>query len=152
MHGQDRHYHYPRIGVNGRLDTLQAAILLAKLDIFPEEVDARQRIGARYTELLSDAVTTPYISPMGNSVFAQYSIQVDDRVRVQQCLKKSGVPTAVHYPAALNRQPALADDKRFEHSEHAAARVISLPMHPYLSDEQIRRIADAINCCVDYSV
>jgi len=150
LHGQDRRYHYARIGVNGRLDTLQAAILLAKMEIFPEEVKARQRIGERYTALFSDGVTPPYITPGNTSVYAQYTIQVDGRERVQQCLKEVGVPTAVHYPAALNRQPALASDERFEHSERAAERVISLPMHPYLSDEQIQRIADAVHRCVDH--
>ncbi len=135
VHGQDRRYHHPRIGVNGRLDTLQAAILLAKLDVFDEEVQARARIGARYTELLGDIVTTPYIEPYNTSVYAQYTVQVENRDAVQAHLKEAGVPTAVHYPIPLNHQPALAHPEHFERSEYAAERVMSLPMHPYLTHE-----------------
>jgi len=130
VHGQDRRYHHPRIGINGRMDTMQAAILLAKLEIFPEEVEARQRIGSRYSELLDGIVTTPYIESFNTSVYAQYTVQVENREQVQARLKEAGIPTAVHYPVPLNRQPALACSERFSRSEHAAERVMSLPMHP----------------------
>ena len=96
VHGQDRRYHHPLIGVNGRLDTLQAAVLLAKLDIFPDEVKARERIGARYTEELGGAVVTPFVEPHNTSVYAQYTVQVASRVAVQEHLKAADVPTAVH--------------------------------------------------------
>jgi len=144
VHGQDRRYHHQRIGVNGRLDTLQAAILLARMDIFPDEVEARQLIGARYSELLADTVITPYIDKGNTSVYAQYTVQVEDRNSVREKLKASGIPTAVHYPVPLNRQPALVCPERFEHSEYAAERVISLPMHPYLTDEGMERVVQAV--------
>jgi UDP-2-acetamido-2-deoxy-ribo-hexuluronate aminotransferase len=98
VHGQDRRYHHARIGINGRMDTLQAAIVLAKMDIFPAEVAARTRIGDGYTTILQDIVTTPYIAPDNTSVYAQYTIQVDNRKSVLEKLKAQGIPTAVHYP------------------------------------------------------
>jgi UDP-2-acetamido-2-deoxy-ribo-hexuluronate aminotransferase len=149
VHGQDRRYHHPRIGINGRLDTLQAAILLTKLDIFDEEVAARARIGARYTQLLEDAfaradqprrITVPWTAPGCTSVYAQYTIEVDDRAKVEEGMKARGIPTAVHYPVPLHLQPAFANlglaAGSFPVSEEAARRVISLPMHPYLSEDQ----------------
>jgi len=144
VHGQDRRYHHPRIGINGRLDTLQAAILLAKMDIFEDEVAARGRIGARYSELLEGAVVTPYIESHNTSVYAQYTVQVEDRDAMQAKLKESGIPTAVHYPIPLNRQPSLACAEWFERSEYAAGRVMSLPMHPYLSEDDQSSIVKAV--------
>ncbi len=148
VHGQDRRYHHPRLGVNGRLDTLQAAILLVKLELFDEEVEARARIGARYTELLSDKVITPFVESHNTSVYAQYTIEVDERDRVQKALKEAGIPTAVHYPVPLNRQPALARDVSLPNSERAAGRVMSLPMHPYLDAKDQTRVADALDSAV----
>jgi len=144
VHGQDRRYHHPRIGVNGRLDTLQAAILLAKMDVFEEEVEARQRIGIRYSELLGGTVLTPYIEVGNTSVYAQYTVQVENRDAVQAKLKEAGIPTAVHYPVPLNRQPALACPERFEHSEYVAQRVMSLPVHPYLKETDQDTISKAV--------
>ena len=144
VHGQDRRYHHPRIGINGRLDTLQAAILLAKMDIFADEVEARQRIGSRYSELLSDVVGAPYIESHNTSVYAQYTVQVENRDAVQARLKDAGIPTAVHYSIPLNRQPALACAKQFKHSEYAAERVMSLPMHPYLTKEDQDYVVSAV--------
>lgn len=144
VHGQDRRYHHPRIGINGRMDTMQAAILLAKLEIFPDEVEARQRIGSRYSELLDGIVTTPYIEPFNTSVYAQYTVQVENREQVQARLKEAGIPTAVHYPVPLNRQPALACSESFSCSEFAADRVMSLPMHPYLETGQLQMVVDAM--------
>ena len=144
VHGQDRRYHHPRIGINGRLDTLQAAILLAKLDLFPDEVKAREQIGARYSEKLKGAVGTPFIEPHNTSVYAQYTIQVDARDMVLQRLKEAEIPTAVHYPIPLNRQPALHCEQRSEQSEYAASRVMSLPMHPYLSESDQDRVIKAL--------
>ena len=144
VHGQDRRYHHPLIGINGRLDTLQAAVLLAKLDIFPDEVKARAEIGARYSEKLKDAVGIPFIAPHNTSVYAQYTIQVDAREIVLKQLKEAEIPTAVHYPVPLNRQPALQCDKQFEQSEYAANRVMSLPMHPYFPESDQDRVIEAI--------
>lgn len=148
VHGQDRRYHHPRIGINGRLDTIQAAILLAKMDTFEDEVEKRMQIGSRYTDLLQDIVTTPHIEAGNTSVYAQYTIQVDDRDKVQQALKESGIPTAVHYPVSLNKQPALACDEVFEHSDRVSGRVMSLPMHPYLSEKEIRKVTNVIKAVV----
>jgi len=158
VHGQDRRYHHPRIGINGRLDTLQAAVLLAKLDIFDEEVEARARIGGRYNELLQEAfreerdtprrVTGPWLAPGCTSVYAQYTIEVSDRASVEEGMKARGIPTAVHYPVPLHLQPAFANLGQgpgcFPVSEEAARRVISLPMHPYLTEEQQVRIVRAL--------
>jgi len=143
-HGQDRRYHHPRLGINGRLDTLQAAVLLAKLEIFDDELVARERIGTRYTQLLSEAVTTPHIEPHNRSVYAQYTIQVENRDAVCARLKAAGIPTAVHYPLPLHKQPALAQDCACPVSKAVAGRVLSLPMHPYLSDEVIESVAQAL--------
>jgi UDP-2-acetamido-2-deoxy-ribo-hexuluronate aminotransferase len=148
VHGQDRRYHHPIIGINGRLDTLQAAVLLAKFGRFAQEVEARIEIGKRYNQLLGDAVVTPFIEPHNTSVYAQYTIQVDDREMVQSELKNRNIPTAVHYPVPLHLQPAFAGlghkASDFPISEAAARRVISLPMGPYLSESDQRLVADAL--------
>ncbi|MDY6947507.1 MAG: DegT/DnrJ/EryC1/StrS family aminotransferase [Pseudomonadota bacterium] len=158
VHGQDRRYHHPRLGINGRLDTLQAAVLLAKLEIFPDEVDARITIGARYSALINEAfakesdparkVVTPYVAPNCTSVYAQYTIQVADRAKVEQGMKARGVPTAVHYPVPLHLQPVFANLGQGAGSlplcEAAGDRVISLPMHPYLSEAQQVQVVAAL--------
>lgn len=151
VHGQDRRYHHPIIGINGRMDTLQAAVLLAKFDTFPDEVAARGRLGQAYTELLGSRcpdVHVPTLEPHNTSVYAQYTVQVPDREAVQAALKERGIPTAVHYPVPLHLQPAFADlgvgVGNFPVSEAAAARVMSLPMHPFLTDAQQRAVVDAV--------
>ena len=148
VHGQDRRYHHPIIGVNGRLDTLQAAVLLAKLEIFPREVEARVRIGARYSELLKDAVVTPSIRRGDRPVYAQYTVQVADRDVVQKKLAAEGIPTVVHYPVPLHLQPAFSGlghgPGSFPHAEAAAGKVLSLPMHPYLGEAEQEKIADSL--------
>ena len=132
-HGQDRRYHHPRIGINGRLDTIQAAVLLAKLDVFPQDVEARGRLGQRYTELLANVARTPHIEPYNTSVYAQYTIQADNRDALASALKESGIPTAVHYPLPLTRQPALTESQSdVPVADTASKRVISLPMSPWL--------------------
>ena len=144
IHGQDRRYHHPRIGFNGRLDTLQAAILLAKLDVFPEEVEARSRIGARYSELFQAAcpgLVTPFIEKWNSCVYAQYTVQVENRDAVQKMLNEKGIPTAVHYPIPLHLQPVFAGEKcSLPISETLAHRVMSLPMHPALDAEAQEKI------------
>lgn len=141
VHGQDRRYHHPRIGINGRLDTLQAAVLLAKLDRFPDEVAARERIGKRYTERLADSVQVPYIEPHNRSVYAQYTIQVPQRDAFAARLQEAGIPTAVHYPLPLTDQPAFADPHaEVPHATAAAGRVLSLPMSPWLTESDQERV------------
>jgi len=147
-HGQDRRYHHSLIGMNGRLDTIQAAVLLAKLEIFDVEIAERVRIGGLYSELLKEAVTTPYIQPQNTCVYAQYTIQVEDRAMFQEQLKAEGIPTAVHYPIPLHLQPAFASPAlgrgSYPHAEAAAERVVSLPMHPYLSEDDQQMIAQVV--------
>ena len=146
-HGQDRRYHHIRVGVNSRLDTLQAAILLPKLRILPEELQLRRQVAARYTELLQDAGvdTTPYIEPHNESAWAQYTIRVSNREEVRARLKDSGIPTAVHYPLPLNRQPAVADSTaRLPQGDRAAEYVLSLPMHPYLTIHHVARVVKSV--------
>ena len=150
VHGQDRRYHHPLIGVNGRLDTLQAAILLAKFEVFAEEVKLRAANGLHYTRLLKEipSVVTPYIEPYNTSVYAQYTLQVEGRDEVQKQLDAAGIPTAVHYPITLNLQPAFDGLKLGEGSfpvaETAAKRVMSLPMGADLKEEEIIWIANQL--------
>ena len=152
-HGQARRYFHTELGVNGRIDTLQAAILLGKWPNFAQEVEARSLIGAAYSRKLNAAgiTTTPQLAPRNTSVYAQYTVQVEQRAEVQAALKERGIPTAVHYPTLLCQQPAL----RCEHNrclqrchtplaQAASERVMSLPMHPWLSDDDQDRVVDAL--------
>jgi UDP-2-acetamido-2-deoxy-ribo-hexuluronate aminotransferase len=134
-HGQDRRYHHIRVGVNSRLDTIQAAILLPKLEILDDEMQARQKVAEIYNQLFNQAGvhTTPYLEPHNTSAWAQYTIQVDNRAEIQKELQEQGIPTAVHYPIPLNKQPAVADTNVWlPVGDAIAERVMSLPMHPYL--------------------
>ncbi|MGE5616018.1 MAG: DegT/DnrJ/EryC1/StrS family aminotransferase [Bacillota bacterium] len=148
LHGQAQRYVHPILGLNGRLDTLQAAILLAKLEAFDEELAARQRIAARYDKLLAGVVKTPRVAAYNRSAWAQYTIEVDRRDDVQAKLKAEGVPTTVHYPVPLNLQPVFASLGQgrgsFPLAEAAAERVLSLPMHAYLDEETQDYIAGAV--------
>ena len=146
-HGQDRRYHHIRIGMNSRLDTLQAAILLPKLEILDDEMQARQRVAENYTKLFNEAgiLTTPFIEAHNQSAWAQYTIQVENREQVQKKLKAHGIPTAVHYPIPLNKQPAVADiNAVLPIGDAVAERVMSLPMHPYLTIEAQQKIVAAL--------
>lgn len=146
-HGQSGRYHHTRIGINGRLDTLQAAVLLEKLAVFPEEILARQAVAARYQQAFAAAalpIPTPQIAAHNTSVYAQFTIEVPERAVMQARLNEQGIPTAVHYPTPLHRQPAFAElglpMGSYPKAEAAAARVMSLPMHPYLEDADIERV------------
>lgn len=146
-HGQDRRYHHIRVGVNSRLDTLQAAILLPKLEILDDEIKRRGQIANRYTDLLNAAglTTTPTVPCDHTSAWAQYTVRVTNRDAVQEGLSNAGIPTMVHYPLPLNRQPAVADAQvSLPVTEEAAETVMSLPMHPYLSSEVQDRVIDAL--------
>ena len=152
-HGQSRRYFHSDLGINGRIDTLQAAILLAKFELFDAEVQARQRVAERYSRKLQAAgiSTTPYLSAGNTSVYAQYTVQVDNRPSVQEHLKQVGIPTAVHYPTLLCKQPALVGcGERCSRScgspnaQHASEQVLSLPMHPYLSESDQDQVVAAL--------
>ena len=150
VHGEDRRYHHVRVGVGGRMDTLQCAVLLAKLERFDWEIEQRSAIGKRYVELLQGipSIAPPIVRPDRTSVWAQFTIQVDERDAVAKRLNEAGIPTAVHYPVPLNRQPAYENACRvigsLEKSDWVASRVLSLPMHPYLDAATQTRIASAL--------
>jgi UDP-2-acetamido-2-deoxy-ribo-hexuluronate aminotransferase len=145
-HGQDRRYHHIRVGVNSRLDTLQAAILLPKLAVLDDEMAQRQGVAKRYADRLQKAgVATPYVEPHNLSAWAQYTVRVPQRERVQDFLKQAGVPTAVHYPIPLNKQPAVADDAvRLPVGDAVATEVMSLPMSPGLADADMDQVVGAL--------
>lgn len=155
-HGQDRRYHHVRVGVNSRLDTIQAAILLPKLAVLDEELAQRQRVADTYNKLLmchprecgdplSQPVVTPHLEPHNTSAWAQYTVQVFDRENLQEHLKQAGIPTAVHYPIPLNKQPAVADESvQLTVGNMVAQRVMSLPMHPYLDKNDIEKVIDSL--------
>ena len=147
IHGQSGRYVHTRIGVGGRMDTLQCAIVLAKLKRLDWEIARRLAIGARYNALLDQAGVERVVQrPDRTSVFAQYTVFVPDRERVRERLAAAGIPTAVHYPAPLNRQPAYRayGGGATPRADTAAERVLSLPMHADLSDGQQDRIVAAL--------
>lgn len=146
-HGQDRRYHHIRVGVNSRLDTLQAAILLPKLEILDEEIDLRNKVAATYANLLQQVGinTVPHIEDHNVSAWAQYTIRVKNRKEIQQKLQQAGIPTAVHYPIPLNKQPAVADHSiQLPIGDEIAQEVMSLPMHPYLTELEIKRVVESL--------
>lgn len=145
-HGQDKRYHHIRVGVNSRLDTLQAAILLPKLEILDEEIELRNQVAARYAELLKDAnVITPEVEACNTSVWAQYTIRSEDRNALQERFKAEGIPTAIHYPIPLNKQPAVSDEQaNLPVGDKVAEEVISLPMHPYMDAGTISSVTSAL--------
>lgn len=149
VHGQGSDkYDNVRIGLNGRLDTIQAAILLEKFTVFEDEIARRQRIASRYGTLLSDVVTVPCARAEFVSAWAQYTIVSDRRSAIQASCKSAGVPTAVYYPIALSQQTAYRHfptaPRGVKISESLAARVLSLPMHPYLEEATQDRIVAAV--------
>jgi UDP-2-acetamido-2-deoxy-ribo-hexuluronate aminotransferase len=165
IHGQSKRYVHTRIGVGGRMDTLQCAIVLAKLGRFPWEIAERGKIGARYTALIHkriegarpagpddagrpvDSLRTLALKPDRTSVYAQYTVLVPNRDEVQATLQAAGIPTAVHYPVPLNRQPAyeaLGSREPTPLSEWAARHVMSLPMGPDLSESDQERVVNAL--------
>ncbi|MCK0097483.1 DegT/DnrJ/EryC1/StrS family aminotransferase [Yoonia sp. F2084L] len=145
-HGQERRYYHARVGVNSRLDTLQAAILLPKLAILDDEITARQHVSEFYEAALKPlGLVTPHISQDNQSAWAQYTVRIQNRSEVQAALKNDGVPTTVHYPLPLNRQPAVADkDVNLPHGDRAADEVMSLPMHPYMEIITLEKIVSAL--------
>lgn len=149
MHGQGTDkYENVRIGVNSRLDTIQAAILIEKLRIFPEEIEMREAVARRYNERLgaSNRIRVPHVIEGAQSTWAQYTIQVPDRDRLASDLKAKAIPTAVYYPIPLSRQKGYAQfpSAPIPVSERLSKSVISLPMHPYLDAPTQDRIIEAV--------
>ena len=155
VHGQGSDkYENIRIGLNGRLDTFQAAVLLPKIEIFPDEIKERQRVAHSYQNHLEKipGILPPFVPEGYLSAWAQYSILTDRREPLQIALKNEGIPTAIYYPKPLHRQTAFSrlgyQAGDFPVSEDVAARVLSLPMHPYLEDRDINRICGCISAFV----
>ena len=149
VHGQGTtKYENVRIGVNGRLDTLQAAVLLAKMEIFPEEVELRQQVAARYAERLDGVVKVPVVKDHNVSAWAQYCIRHPKRDEVMAKLKEKGVPTAIYYPVPLHQQKAFSNlccqTGDYPVSEEAAADIFAIPFHPYLKEEDQDTICNVI--------
>ena len=151
-HGGIKRHHHTLAGTNGRFDTLQAAVILAKLPHFQHELDARGAIGARYSDLLRDFCRVPEVASGNTHVYAQYTIRLSNRDAVAARLKEAGIPTAVYYPKCLHEQPvfnhlgyALGD---FPESEAASHEVLSLPMHPFLTEADQDRVVAAVKAAI----
>lgn len=150
IHGKGSNkYDNVRIGVNGRMDTLQAAVVLAKMSIFEEEVQLRQEVAKRYSEALAQPATAPVVRDYNISAWAQYSILHPERADVQARLKENGIPTAIYYPTPLHLQEAFAHlgykEGNFPVSEKTANEIFSIPMHPYLTADQQEKVVKIVN-------
>ena len=148
IHGQEKRYQHSLVGINGRIDTLQAAILLAKFKIFPKEIQQRSIVGNKYTELLQscEKITVPFIEEQNQSVYAQFTISLTNRDELKDHLISNGIPCAVHYPKPLHLQPALKTNntKSLTIAEESCKKVLSLPCHPYLTNKDIEIISNMI--------
>lgn len=151
-HGGVKRHHHQYLGMNGRFDTLQAAVLLGKLPHFGWEVSERFRIGLRFNELLDGLCVVPTVQPGNTHVFAQYTIRVPDRDALGEKLKAKGIPTAIHYPKCLHEQPVFDwlgyQFGQFPESEKASRSVISLPMHPFLAESDQNQLARVVRDCL----
>jgi UDP-2-acetamido-2-deoxy-ribo-hexuluronate aminotransferase len=154
VHGQEGRYHHVRVGVGGRMDTIQCAVVLAKLTRFNWEIEQRRRIARRYADAIRAAgadVALPMTGAGRDSVWAQFTLQVDDRDRVQRRMHERGVPTAVHYPQPLNEQPAYAHlccPDCTPNSRRAARRVMSLPMSADLADADLQTVVSTLSAAL----
>jgi UDP-2-acetamido-2-deoxy-ribo-hexuluronate aminotransferase len=150
VHGQEKRYYHTRVGVGGRMDTLQCAVVLGKLEKFDWEIEQRIKLGDGYLRLLDSVPAVQQLTVRSDRtcVWGQFTIQVANREAVLEKLKVAGIPTAVHYPVPLHKQPVYLNSCRISgslaHAEALAARVVSLPMHPYLDDVTQVRIVKAV--------
>lgn len=151
-HGQSKRYTHTRLGYNSRLDTIQAAVLLEKLAIFPHEVELRLKVAKRYDSLFSGKLKVTHVKEGYSSVYAQYTIEVDDRDNFISKMNELGVPTAVHYPIPIHKQPIFKSlgygDLSFPNADKASERVVSLPMHPYLNESTQDYIVESVLKCI----
>jgi len=149
IHGQNKRYHHKYIGIGGRLDSIQAAVLLAKLPHYAKEIEGRNRVAEAYTQQLSSIIKTPVVKSDRTSVWAQYTVCVQNRDALQTELKKQGIPTAVHYPMPLHLQECFQylDLKQGNYmiSEQVAQEVLSLPINPFLTDNEILFVTETLN-------
>jgi UDP-2-acetamido-2-deoxy-ribo-hexuluronate aminotransferase len=150
VHGQESTYRHTRIGVAARMDTLQCAVILAKLETFEWEVEQRIRIGRTYRDMVAEiaGIQAPMVRNDRTCVWAQFTIQTDRREEIVKALKEVGIPTAVHYPLPLHQQPAYTSIVRAAGTlgvaEDVSRRVLSLPMHPYMDDATMQTIVHAL--------
>lgn len=155
-HGSEKRYYHTRLGINGRLDTLQCAILLAKLERYPKEIEMRQAIADRYHRAFADIkvqdFSIPFVESHNTSVWAQYTLTVADRETFQKRMNELGVPTSVHYPRIMPEQPWYAEQAITRHNwskaQWAAAHVISLPMYPDMTQDIQNKIIEAVKQCL----
>ena len=144
VHGQVKRYTHKYIGMGGRLDNLQAAILNVKMKYYEKDIERRQAVAENYTNILDKHISTPIIKSKRTSVWAQYTVRVDNRTKVQEGLKDLGIPTAVHYPIPMHLQECFDylghREGDFPVSEKCSKEVISLPMNPYLTNQEINYI------------
>lgn len=152
-HGGLKRHHHPWVGTNGRFDTLQAAVLLAKWPHFEWELEQRRKLGARYSKQLRQVCGIPEIRNGNTHVYAQYTIRLAKRDKVSERLKAAGIPTAVYYPKCLHEQPVFAGlgyrCGEFPEAEKAAREVLSLPMHPFLTEEEQDRVIADLKAAVE---
>ena len=147
-HGQEKRYYHKYIGINGRMDTLQAAILRVKLKYFDQELEVRQQAAKLYTDLLKDVVTVPTIAEGNTSSWAQFTIRTEQRDNLKIALQQKNIPTTIHYPLPLPRQEAFAADiqpgEQFPVADELSRTVLSLPMHGMITEEEVREVAEYI--------
>ncbi len=147
-HGQEKRYYHKYIGINGRIDTFQAAILRVKLSHFDQELEVRQQAAVLYTPLLKDVITTPVVTEGKTSSWAQYTIRLEQRDALKAALAAKNIPSTVHYPLPLPRQEAFAADvvpgEQFPVSDKLSETVLSLPMHGMITEDEIREVAGAV--------
>ena len=160
-HGQDRKYHHIRVGINSRIDTIQAAIILAKLSVFESEIVQRQNVANKYIDSLTNIskqffsdgrnkLTLPHVEQWNASVYAQFTIRVQARSKVQEKLLELGVPSMIHYPTPLNQQPAVMNlSADLPVGDLVAKEVLSLPMSPYLNNEQQTQVINALHAVIE---
>ena len=147
-HGGVRRHHHTHVGTNGRFDTLQAAVILGKWPGFQQEVEARSNKGARYSKMLNHYCNTPSIHPGNTHVYAQYTVRVDEKIRDELAakLKQKGIPVGIYYPKCFHEQPVFKPlgyrVGDFPESEKATQEVLSLPMHPFLSEKDQDKVVD----------
>ncbi len=154
-HGSSVRYHHTRIGLNARFDTMQAAVILAKLKVFAEEIERRQQVAAWYKKSFGSYLETPYIEPHNLSVYAQYTVRVAGRDQLAKALQEKGIPTSVHYPVNMHRQPVFGDtykDLHLPHGEHASETVLSLPFDAYKKENEIKQVAETLLSLVSKKV
>jgi UDP-2-acetamido-2-deoxy-ribo-hexuluronate aminotransferase len=143
-----------RVGINSRLDTIQAAVLIPKLAVFEHDLNERQRVAGEYTRALNaiGIESTPHVEQHNVSAWAQYTVRVPERERIREHMKAAGIPTAVHYPLPLNKQPAVADESaKLPVGDRIAEEVLSLPMHPDLSSDEIAKVVSALGAALEIS-